>query len=229
MSEVKYKFYATLLDAYQRYLDSESEEACQELIDKINRVPFESEAAEKGTAFNELIDKIIKGGDVKLDFYMRNNIDTISVNHTSRTGKLYQFEFKMDIVREFADYFQGATSQVFAEAEIETSAGNVLLYGWIDEMLQGSIYDIKTKGQYTFPSFLKHWQHIVYPYCLNKRGNNVSHFQYTITEFSNTYTEDYYYNPEVDEPRLKAICEELIHFIETKRGFITDKKIFALE
>jgi len=68
----RYNFYATLLDAFQRYLDAESiyekyfnekmsfaeyeAQTKQELIDKINRVPFDSDAADKGTAFNELVD-----------------------------------------------------------------------------------------------------------------------------------------------------------------------------
>ena len=79
MEVVKFKFYATLLDAYQNYLDSDiiwskywgwSENPphtpeefkkiqFQSLIDKINRVPFDSEAADKGTAFNEVIDCMV--------------------------------------------------------------------------------------------------------------------------------------------------------------------------
>jgi len=55
---VQYKFYATLLDSYQWYLDSEDDNSFQEFIDKINRVPFTSEAAERGTAFNKLVDLI---------------------------------------------------------------------------------------------------------------------------------------------------------------------------
>ena len=62
----KYKFYPTLLDSFQNYLDSDknwetfyggsdkpdsptideyNEKSFNELIDRINRVPFESEAA----------------------------------------------------------------------------------------------------------------------------------------------------------------------------------------
>ena len=77
--KLKYKFYATLLDGYQDYL--RSSEIYQEywgfsenpskmedefeagqlqgLIDRINRVPFDSEAADKGTAFNEVVDCLV--------------------------------------------------------------------------------------------------------------------------------------------------------------------------
>jgi len=72
---LKYRFYATLLDAFQSYLDSDSNferwgkdmtidewrEKCErDLIDKINRVPFQSEAADKGTAFNEVVDCLVE-------------------------------------------------------------------------------------------------------------------------------------------------------------------------
>lgn len=74
-----YSAYATLLDGFQSYLDAEKtyykyftsenpsmtvDEWCDkmytDLINKINRVPFTSEAADRGTAFNELVDAFIK-------------------------------------------------------------------------------------------------------------------------------------------------------------------------
>ena len=59
MQDIKYKIYPTLLDGFQRYLDSEEDTALQELIDKINRKPFTSVAADKGTAFNEVVEGVI--------------------------------------------------------------------------------------------------------------------------------------------------------------------------
>lgn len=40
-----FKFYATLLDSFARYQNSESDNAERELIDKINRVPITDPAA----------------------------------------------------------------------------------------------------------------------------------------------------------------------------------------
>lgn len=76
----KYRIYATLLDAFGVYLNSDviwdkywgwsenpphtpeefHEQQFQELIDRINRKPFDSEAADKGTAFNEVIDCMVE-------------------------------------------------------------------------------------------------------------------------------------------------------------------------
>ena len=68
MNSPKYMMYATLLDSFQNYLNSDTlwyqfygssdnpkysieeyeTKSFKELIDRINRVPFESEAADKG-------------------------------------------------------------------------------------------------------------------------------------------------------------------------------------
>lgn len=73
-NNIKWRFYATLLDTFMNYVESDAvwekywgwsdapphtpeefrQEQFQQLIDRINRVPFDSEAADKGTAFNEV-------------------------------------------------------------------------------------------------------------------------------------------------------------------------------
>ena len=76
----KYRFYPTLLDSFQNYVDSDSiwdkyygtsedpsisveefhDQKRRDLIDNINRVEHESsEAAAKGTCLNEIVDRII--------------------------------------------------------------------------------------------------------------------------------------------------------------------------
>lgn len=75
----KYRFYPSLLDKFEQYLRADEQvesfwnvdnetgeykkspeeieaELKQTLLDAINRVPFESEAADRGTAFNAIID-----------------------------------------------------------------------------------------------------------------------------------------------------------------------------
>jgi hypothetical protein len=79
MTKPNYLFYATLLDGYQNYLSSNEiylkywgnaeepeftaeefeQKQFQSLIDRINRVPFDSEPEDQGTAFNEIVDCII--------------------------------------------------------------------------------------------------------------------------------------------------------------------------
>ena len=76
----KYNIYATLLDTFQNYLDSDKiysrywgnsenpprtpkefeQLQYQAVLDRINRMPFDSDAADRGTCFNEIIDCIVE-------------------------------------------------------------------------------------------------------------------------------------------------------------------------
>lgn len=249
---VKYLLYATLLNAYQDYLDSDkiwseywgfsenppfSEEDFREkkrleLIDRINRVPFDSEKADRGTAFNEIVDGLIlgRGSDkIMIKSYKKEGVIAAAVN--SRL-----FDFPVGICREFADYYKGAAPQVHTEAILPTRYGEVQLYGYIDYLSAMCIHDLKTTGRYGAGKFKSHWQHLVYPYCLHGEGNDVSDFEYNILLINEraggdtyeTFTEHYGYAPERDVPRLTEHVESLIAFIELHRDVISDKKIFNL-
>lgn len=246
----KYLFYATLLDGYQNYLSSNeiyqkywgfsenpefSEEEFEQkqfrsLIDRINRVPFDSEAADQGTAFNEIVDCIILNKkSEKMEITSDREAGIITATYNERT-----FVFPLALCIEFANYYKGAVPQVRTEALLPTKFGNVLLYGDLDEVMPTAIHDIKTTKSYTAGDFKKHWQHIVYPYCLCSNGNNVFDFEYNIAVINRTkygvnyetHTEYYAYNPETDNLRLTSHVEGLIEFIETNKHLITDKKIF---
>ena len=221
-----YKFYATLLDSYQYFLHSEAEDAMQEFIDKINRVPFESEAADKGTAFNELVDMVLHD-EKKRNSFASDPYDTINYPYTSRNGVKYDFQFKKSIVFEFVNRLEGATSQLHTSAELATSKGTVLLYGYLDEILMNDVTDIKTTGKYEFPKFLHNWQHKVYPYCLSEMGIHVDTFTYRVTNFNDYFEEVYVFDKEKAKAELIGICENLIDFIEMNRDKITDLKIFG--
>lgn len=247
----KFKFYATLLDAFTNYLRSDTlyerywgfsenpphtpeefkEQQFQSLIDTINRVPFDNEAADKGTAFNEVIDCMIenrKSDKVQVKRLLSDmadgsqNLIGLRAIYNNR-----QFDFPIAICREFANYYKGALTQQYVQAILPTCFGPVLIYGFIDELMPMSVHDIKTTGSYYVGKFKDHWQHMVYPYCLMQNGSDVRLFEYNITDFKNSYTESYTFVPERDIPILTAHCEELIRFLNDNRNLITNKKIFA--
>ena len=274
MQQPKYRIYATLLDAFWNYLNSDiiynrywgfsenppcteeefRQKQFQELIDRINRKPFDSEAADKGTAFNEVIDCMIenrKSDTVKVEKVYKmervgacdevgrpldyEEVRTNTVIALKATYNNRIFIFPISLCREFANYYKGALTQQRVEAILSTSYGNVLVYGLIDELMPTSIHDIKTTGSYSVGKFKDHHQHLVYPYALMQNGSDVRTFEYNIVEFNkggyvvDTYTETYMFNPERDIPILTNHCEEFIRFLEENRELITDKKIFGLE
>lgn len=247
MRQPKYKFYATLLDAFTGYLRSDviwsrywgfsqdppyTQEEFQDkqfnsLIDTINRVPFDSEAADKGTAFNEVVDCLIehrKSDKVTVEKIPSDDGTTVGLRATYNNR---QFVFPVSLCREFANYYKGALTQQRVEAILPTCFGNILLYGYIDELMPMSVHDIKTTGSYFVGKFKDHWQHLVYPYCLLQNGSDVRLFEYNVTDFRNTYTESYTFVPERDIPILTAHCEDFVRFLNDNRGLITDKKVFA--
>ena len=264
--QLKFKFYATLLDSFTNYLRSDAiyerywgfsenpphtpdefkELQFQNLINTINRVPFDNEAADKGTAFNEVIDCMIenrKSDKVQVERVFKTvrmgacdevgkpifyeQYETNEVIALRATYNNCQFDFPISICREFANYYKGALTQQRVEAILPTCFGDVLVYGVIDELMPMSVHDIKTTGSYYVGKFKDHWQHLVYPYCLMQNGSDVRLFEYNITDFRATYTESYTFVPERDIPILIEHCEDFIMFLNDNRDLITDKKIFA--
>jgi hypothetical protein len=242
---MKYKFYATLLDAFQGYLSSSeiyqqfwgfsenpktSEEDFEKqqfksLIDRINRVPFESEPASKGTAFNEMIDCIIESRTSK-DYLITAHMDSDIIN--VRCDK-YSFDFPLKLSSEIALMCDGALTQQLVEGVMPTKYGNVLLYGYMDELLPFKSVDIKTTKKYNAFKYRNNWQHKVYPYCLQQSGVFIDDFEYIITDFKKIYTELYVYDHYRDFQELQSHCERFIEFLQSNRHLITDNKIFALD
>lgn len=253
-SKIRYRIYATCLDAWQNYLDTPQiydrywgyaeepphtldefwVEQRASLIDKINRVPFTSEAASKGTAFNAVIDTLQTGQldeNVKMSKVLDENGRPLAIQ-AELDG--FTFQFPYEVCKEFALYYKGAIPQVKVSAILPTGYGNVELYGYIDELMPLSVHDIKYTGNYSASKFKHHSQHLVYPYCLMQNGPNIPTFEYNVAEESKsgkweTYTETYVFDPDRDIPVLRERCEGLIEFLLQNSQFITDKRIFGGE
>lgn len=294
-----YRFYPTLLDKFQTFLDttaedyfyqdedgkwhknySEAEDAFhysqeevdallkQELLDAINRVPHDpSEPASKGTALNEIVDCIIhnrksdnknvlikslKGIDVKREFGCTDEVgkpvyydywfEHIKVPCIFAEIDGFSFYFDKDFCKSIAEYFKGSLSQVFTSATIETEFGEVELYGYIDELRENKVFDLKTTSRYEFGKYSKYWQRHIYPYTLIESGacTEINSFEFTAYVLKGgtsrtplitgvQYAEVYQYNHEQSKILLKNICERFCQFLEDNRDLITNKKIFNEE
>lgn len=211
MKQPSYKIYPSLLDKFDKYLradeevenfwniDNETgeykrspeeieESLKQDLLDAINRVPFESEAADKGTAFNAIIDCYV---------HCENHVPTerspYSIIGDKETNTIQvafpatdiaparHFLFDRQWCIEQAEYFKGSLSQVYVSAILPTQYGNVELYGFIDELRKDVVYDIKSTSKYEFGKYAHGWQRHVYPYCLIASGQmeNIKAFEFT--------------------------------------------------
>lgn len=210
-NQPSYKFYATLLDAYNWYAASESEDALQELIDKINRVPFYSEAAAKGTALNKIV-------DIALDKGLPVGVETISEDG---------FGFQMSLVSELQQTLCGAIPQYKASTQINTKYGIVEIYGYIDYLLLNKAIDLKCTGSFEIGKYKNSMQRHVYPVCLADEDIYLDEFEFLITDYKSIFRESYTVDLKESKQTIVNTCEALINFLHIKRDLITDKKVFA--
>ena len=268
MSQHKYRFSPSALSKFQKYLDSDkefedfmnvdadgnyklsldeiTEDNEQELLDYINKVPQEpSEAADKGTCFNEIIDRMIlhqKEGreDVKIKSgkMLIGDMDEVPVVYAKMDG--FSFTFDLELCLDMAKELNGAIPQYHTEAILPTKYGNVLLHGFIDYVIGDVVVDLKTTSRYSYPKYDVGFQHDLYPYCLITSGvmDSVSEFDYLVVQWKDlvgkpttgtVYLEPYTYNHEQATARLRNTCEWFIEWLELNRDRITNKQIFGEE
>lgn len=279
--DAKYYFAPTLLDGFVNYLHAErnwdkfygdmdednekyvalsdyEQKVYEELIDKINRTSHEpSEAASRGTAWNDVVDTLIhnkKCGRTEMSRIYGTDNNVIGIK-ACVDG--FEFDFDINFCNEAAVYFgkmiktqdgviingnpsDQCLSQVLVESDIDTIYGKVNLYGFIDEMRMDKVYDIKTTSRYEFGKYADYNQRFVYPYCLINSGmvEYIHQFEFTsyVLKGGNSrqplitgtrYAEVYDYDHEAATRHIKHICERFIEFIEANRDKITDKNIFT--
>ena len=230
-------------DGTYRYSQEEMDAMLeQELIDRINRVPTEpSEAASKGTIFNEIVDCIIERRACHREGWLVESIADEQGNKTTIHGALDGFDFYFDAAfcKQAAAYFAGALPQFYVEAILPVRYGNVKLYGWIDELCKDVVKDIKTTKRYEFGQYAHYWQRHAYPYCLIESGDckAVKGFEFTVFKLSGgtsrspiitgeMFTEYYAYDHAYSSALLRQECERFIEWLEANKDKITDKKIF---
>ena len=204
-SQLDYKIYVTLLDAYKWYASSESDESEQEFINKINRVKFESEAASKGTWFNNFLDSCLEG---------KEKFNLCYVNSP---------------VKELVNDLEGAARQMFVKTIIDVDGAKVELYGYLDYLKHDIVTDVKTTKQYELGKYKDSLQLHFYPIALIDSGNEINAFEFKVFDFDQVYTERYPVNYNASKAKVVSALREIIRFIELKKDLITDKKIFANE
>lgn len=259
MSKPRYKIYPSILDKFQAFLDSDlvaeefwnkdtednykltsdemSDKLEQELIDSINRFDRgSSEAADKGTAFNEIIDCILEDRDTERnDILLHYTKEDIKALFNER-----EFSFDTNLCKNVALYFWGCIPQYTCSAILPTIYGDVELYGHVDYIGVNKIFDLKTTKQYQFGNYSKYWQRHLYPYCLIESGDmkEVSEFEFTIIKWhelknkpisGELFKEVYTYSHDQSKAKLTTICEAFIEWLEGHRDVITDQKIFGGE
>lgn len=210
-----------------------------ELIDMINRVDgIPCEAADRGTAFNEIIDCLIEHSscrrrDMKIHSTTTPDMQKVIVAEINDFKFIYDTQF----CKQVAALFPGSLTQYLCEGTMRTSRGTALLYGYIDEWVGNRLYDIKTTGYYNFGKYERKWQRHLYPWCVIESGmtTEIESFEYTVVVFpkgqlilsGSVYPEVYTYDHIQSTILLRGHVEAFIDWLESRRKFITNPRIFG--
>ncbi len=192
-----YRFYPTLLNSYQLYLNQTKDSNGKilvdeiEMIERINRVRKPTTGAQqKGIDFEKAV--TLGQGE---EFFEEQIID--------KTRNLLPAKYK---------------TQFFVEARHKNSQ----IYGYVDIAGESTAFDLKTTGFYSPNRFLNNHQNL---YLLGLQKYGIEQLDYIITDFKEVYTESYHLNTYDFNPLFLEV-ESFIHFIEENKKFIRDKKIF---
>lgn len=129
-----------------------------ELLSYINREPQPpSEAADRGTALNEIVDRLIDRGS-------RPDIEVLKGTffYLCKVGD-FSFRFDTALVDSLALMFKTATPQYHLHHLYKMDGYAVDLHGYADYISPTMIWDLKTTGKYEGEKYAQNWQRWVYP------------------------------------------------------------------
>lgn len=197
MSQIRYRIYPTLLNAYLRYewqiqRAAELETPKQELLDRINRVPQPTTAPQQ------------------------RGIDFETALTTGEGEEIFPSPILEEMRRRLPRRYR---TQVYVKAVVR---GDIELYGVVDVLGGNRAIDIKTTARYEAPKFALNPQNL---YLLGLHTWGVEQLEYLITDFKAVYVETYRYDSYDFEPLLDGLVR-FSEFLENNRPLITDRRVF---
>lgn len=154
-----------------------------EFLQVLNRIPTPTtEAMQNGIDFEDLVTDILNG--------------CADAEH-----KWYNAAFKI------AKRINGGILQCRVSREIEVSGYDILLYGRLDALLAGKIYDIKFSKSYDVGKYIDSTQHPTYFELLPE----AKEFTYLVSNGTNVWSETYRKDESQD---IKTIIADFLSWLE---------------
>lgn len=220
MEKIKYSLFPTLIDSFYWYKRGFNTK--EEMLNKINRIKSPMpEAAAKGVAFEDCVNLVIKAGIAQHQMLKGSFFEKQSGN--------FKFNFKGDLILKIAHKLSACTKmQEYIQANVPTPVGLIKVYGFIDFSYTDKFIDLKTTGSYKNGKYKDYNQHKCYPLLAQLNGRKIEDFLYYVTDFNDTYTENYKHTSVLKDEFIRDLVE-FTEFLEREREFITDKKIFCIQ
>lgn len=157
-----------------------------EFISTLNRLPIPTTAAmQKGIDFEELVTSIVEGKDKPLS------------------------PAWLEAATQVANIVKGGLLQYRVSREIKVKGYNILLYGRLDAVKGGIVYDIKFSGSYDFGKFIDSTQHPTYLELVPEANK----FIYLISNGSYVWQESYRRD---ETASIIPVIEDFFDWLETQ-------------
>lgn len=171
------------------YEDSETEkDPMKEFLDVLNRIPTETnQAMQNGIDFEDLVTAIVEADPTAAPKLCRQ----VKYNYSTRT---YDTELVppaqhmwFAAAAKVAGIVDGGQLQCVASKTIEVNGMQIFLYGRLDALKAGSIYDIKFSKGYDRGKYVDSTQHPTYFELVPEADD----FTYLVSNGSDVWTETY--------------------------------------
>lgn len=180
--------YSMKVDPYEEWDEPETETALQEFLHVLRREPTPTtQAMQNGIEFENLVTDILNG--------------KITGKAADGSPKWY------DAACKVADMIRGAKLQYVASKPVTIAGMEFLLYGRLDALKEGRIYDIKFSQSYERGKYRDSTQHPMYCKLIPEAMN----FTYIISNGQDVWTEVYWWD---EVQRIEPIIADFVAWLK---------------
>ena len=166
------------------YSDSTNQkDAMAEFMTTLRREPTPTnDAMQKGIDFEDLVTKIVNGTR-----HVQCLVDDGELGCSYIDNRSISEHPWYPAAKKVAGYVSGGVLQYAAKCDVRIGERNVLLYGRLDALKGGTVYDIKYSGSYDVGKFIDSTQHPMYLQIVPEARE----FIYLVSNGTNVWTEKY--------------------------------------
>lgn len=195
--------------------DPEKETALEEFMHTLRREPSKrSPAMQSGIDFENLVTAILTGQQ-KAEYHSTSKDGTQTLHvYDLPEHPWYAAAFKV------AQMVDGAKLQYVAKKEVTVCRMDLLLYGRLDAMKEGRIFDIKFSGSYERGKFHDSTQHPMYYRLVPE----IMNFTYVVSNGYDVWTEVYWFD---EIPRIEPVITDFLQWLQEMNLMDTYKEYWG--
>ena len=195
--------------------DPEKETALQEFMHTLRREKSTpSPAMQNGIDFEDLVTAILNG-QPKANYHSTSK-------DGGQTLKVYDLPEHpwFNAASKVADMVRGAKLQYVARKSVTIEGMDFLLYGRLDALKEGIIFDIKYSGSYERGKFRDSTQHPMYAELVPEAMN----FTYVVSNGYDVWTEVYWFD---EISRIQPVIKDFIQWLQEMNLLDTYKEYWG--